>query len=285
MGSLKTVPGAALAPENYAFLERYIQQETGIAIGPDKNYLLESRLATVLQDERLGSLNELCVRLRAGIPEVLRRRIAECMTTHETSFFRDPALFEALRSDLVPEVAQARQASKTLRIWSAACSSGQEAYSLAMLLFESGYAGWKLDIQGTDLSSRILARASAGRFLQLEVNRGLPAPLLVKYFQRAGLDWQIKEELRRVVHFAEFDLRQSMTGRGPFDLVFCRNVLIYFDMPTRKKILAGLQSTLVPGGYLLLGASETTFQLDPGFERKSIRNVVAYQNGARGVKP
>ena len=120
------------------------------------------------------------------------------------------------------------------------------------------------------------------RFLQIEVNRGLPAPLLVKYFQRAGLDWQIKEAIRRVVRFAAFDLRQSMSGRGPFDLVFCRNVLIYFDMPTRKKILAGLRGTLAPGGYLLLGASETTFNLDAGFERRTIRNMVAYQNAATG---
>ncbi len=271
-------------PANYGFLERYIQQETGISIGPDKSYLLESRLTPVVQDLGLRSLNELCGKLRTGVPELLRRRIAECMTTHETSFFRDPALFEALRTELLPELARLRQTSRTLRIWSAACSSGQEAYSLAMLLFEAGYADWTLDIQGTDLSSRIVARAAAGRFLHIEVNRGMPAPLLVKYFQRAGLDWQIKEELRRIVRFAQFDLRQSMMGRGPFDFIFCRNVLIYFDMPTRAKILAALRGTLAPGGYLVLGASETTFNLEVGFERKAIRNVVAYQNGERGAR-
>jgi chemotaxis protein methyltransferase CheR len=290
MGTSRTIPTPresenALTADNYAFMERYIQQGTGISLGPDKHYLLESRLAPVLQDEHLGSLNELCTRLRNGVSETLRRRIAESMTTHETSFFRDPALFDVMRTELVPDVARQRQSTRTLRIWSAACSSGQEPYSLAMMLFEAGYADWRLEVTGTDLSSRILARAGAGRFLHIEVNRGMPAPLLVKYFQRDGLDWQIKEEVRRVVRFAEFDLRQSMSGRGPFDFVLCRNVLIYFDLPTRKKILSELRGTLAPGGYLLLGASETTFNMDVGFERKSIRNVVAYQSTGAGAKP
>ena len=160
----------AITLENYGFLERFIQQETGISLGPDKQYLLESRLTPVLQDERLASLNDLCGRLRRGVPDAMRRRLAECMTTHETSFFRDPALFDALRNDLLPEIAGLRQATKTLRIWSAACSSGQEAYSLAMLLLEGPYADWKIEIEGTDLSARILERASSGRFLQIEVN-------------------------------------------------------------------------------------------------------------------
>ncbi len=289
METTRTIPlqpreqANALTPENYGFLERYIHQETGISLGQDKLYLLESRLVPLLQDESLGSLNELCTRLRQGVSESLRRRIAESMTTHETLFFRDPAVFEALRTDLLPELARKRQSTKTLRIWSAACSSGQEPYSLAMLLFEAGYSDWKLDILGTDLSSRILARAATGRFLQIEINRGMPAPLLVKYFQRAGLEWQIKDEIRRVVRFAPLDLRQSMRGLGPFDFVLCRNVLIYFDMPTRKKILAELRGTLAPGGYLLLGASETTFNLDAAFERKTIRNTVAYQSAETGA--
>ena len=140
-----------------------------------------------------------------------------------------------------------------------------------MLLLEAGYSEWKLDILGTDFSSRILARAAAGRYFQIEVNRGVPPPLLAKYFQRIDADWQIKEQVRRVVRFAPFDLRQSMSNLGPFDLVLCRNVLIYFDVPGRKKILGELRSTLAPGGYLLLGASETTFNLEDGFLRKSIR--------------
>jgi chemotaxis protein methyltransferase CheR len=273
-----------LTAENYSFLERYIHQETGIALGPDKQYLLESRLAPVLEDERISSLNQLSMRLRGPVQESVRRRIAECMTTHETLFFRDPAVFDLLRSDLIPELAKDRRSTKTLRIWCAACSSGQEPYSLAMLLVEAGYADWQIDILGTDLSSRILDRAARGRYLQIEVNRGLPAHLLVKHFERAGLEWQLKEDIRRMVRFQQFDLRQSMMGLGSFDFVLCRNVLIYFDMPTRKKILAEIHGRLAQGGYLLLGASETTFNLDDRFNRKTIRTAVAYQKPAAGVK-
>jgi len=274
----------ALTPENYGFIERYIHEATGITLGQDKNYLLESRLMPVLEEERLGSLNELCTRLRKGVPESLRRRIAECMTTHETLFFRDPRVFDVLRTDLLPELAKDRQATRTLRVWSAACSSGQEPYSLAMLLLEAGYADWKIEILGTDLSSRILARATEGRYLQIEINRGMPAPLLVKYFQRAGLDWQVRDELRRIVRFAPFDLRQSMGPLGTFDLVLCRNVLIYFDQEARAKILAGLRDTLSPGGFLLLGASESMYNMEAGFVRRTSGQTVAYQRTAAGVR-
>ncbi len=235
----------------------------------------------MVRDEHLASLNELPGRLRQGATEDLRRRIAESMTTHETTFFRDPAVFEMLRAELLPELARERQASHELQIWSAACSSGQEPYSLAMLLFEAGYGSWKLDILGTDLSSRILARATAGRFPQLEVNRGLPAHLLVKYFRREGLDWQIKDEIRRAVRFRPFDLRQPATGLGPFDLVLCRNVLIYFDLATRERILTQIRRSLRPGGYLVLGASETTFNLNVKFERKTMQHAVAYRKAAK----
>jgi chemotaxis protein methyltransferase CheR len=275
MATLTSV--APLTADNYEFLERYIYRQTGIALGSDKLYLMESRLAPVLQDQRLGSLNELCSLLRRGVPESLRCRIAECMTTHETLFFRDPAVFDAIRTDLLPALASARRATRSLRVWSAACSSGQEPYSLAILLLEAGFADWRIEILGTDLSSRILARASAGEYLQIEVNRGLPAPLLVKFFRRAGLNWQIKDEIKRLVRFAPFDLRHSPSQFGAFDLVLCRNVLIYFDAETRKTILARLRSTLAPGGYLLLGASETTFNMDPGLIRKTVGTTVAYQ--------
>jgi len=181
------------------------------------------------------------------------------------------------RSEVLPEIARHRQATRTLRIWSAACSSGQEPYSLAMLLLEAGYRNWNIQILGTDLSSQILERAGAGRYLQIEISRGLPASLLVKYFERAGLDWQIKDEVRRLVRFSPLDLRQGLRALGPFDLVLCRNVLIYFDLETRRGILAGIRGVLAPGGYLMLGASETTFNLDNSFARKTVRNTVVYQ--------
>ena len=273
----------ALSPENYTFLQQYIQRESGISLGNDKLYLLKSRLQPIVEQQRLKSLDELCVRLRANPPEALRRAVVESMTTHETLFFRDPAVFDMLRGELIPEMVKMRAASKTLRIWCAACSSGQEPYSLAMLLLEMGLTGWNLQILATDLSSQILARAQSGRFLQIEVNRGLPASLLVKYFQREGLEWQLKDTVRRMVRFMAFDLRHHMQGLGPYDLILCRNVLIYFETDTRKKILAGLRKSLAPGGYVLLGASETTFTLDDGFLRKTMRNSVVYQTPQEGA--
>ncbi len=267
----------SLSADNYAFLQQYILRESGIALDSDKLYLLKSRLQPVIDSEKMASLDVLCERLRKTSSEPLRRKVVESMTTHETLFFRDPAVYEMLRNDLLPELASQRQSTRSLRNWSAACSSGQEAYSIAMTLLDLGYRDWNIQITGTDLSSQILDRATAGRYLQIEVNRGLPASLLVKYFQRAGLDWQIKDEVRRMTRFTPLDLRQSFRSLGTFDLILCRNVLIYFDMATRKSILGALRGALVPGGYLLLGASETTFNLDDSFLRKSIRNSTVYQ--------
>jgi len=272
----KPAVDTSLTADNYAFLRDFIHRESGIALGDDKLYLLQSRLRPIVESEKLGSLNRLCDQLRLT-PDKLRRRVVEALATHETLFFRDPAAFEALRTDILPELAKQRQATRTLRIWSAACSTGQEAYSLVMLMLENGYADWNLRIDGTDLSSQIVERATAGRFLQIEVSRGLPAKLLVKYFQRAGLEWQIRDEVRKPCTFTTFDLRQNMLGRGPYDLVLCRNVLIYFDNETRRRILNGIRGIMLPGAYLLLGASETTFNMDAGLVRRSFGNTVAYQ--------
>jgi len=284
MGTLRILPGASegISPENYAFLEQYIQRESGILLGPDKLYLIKSRLQPLMDQERLTSLNQLCERLQKTPSESLRRRVVESMTTHETLFFRDPAVFDMLRTELIPEVAKAQSGARTLRIWSAACSSGQEPYSLAMMLLEAGYGDWSIEILGTDISSQILERAAAGTYLQIEVNRGLPAPMLIKYFQRAGLDWRISEKIRRMVRFANFDLRQNPTGFGPFHLVLCRNVLIYFEIETRKKILAGIRSRLAAGGFLVLGASETTTNVDDTLVRRTMKNSVVYQAPGQG---
>ena len=283
MGTVHALPTQTdgLTPENYSFLERYIHRESGILLGPDKLYLLKARLQPVIELERLASLDQLCDRLRSTPTEALRRRVVESMTTHETLFFRDPAVFDALRYDVIPELAKARAGSRTLRIWSAACSSGQEPYSLAMMLLEAGYGDWTNDILGTDISSQIIERAGAATYLQIEINRGLPAPMLVKYFERKGMDWRIKDNVRRMVRFLQVDLRQNMSGIGPFDLVLCRNVLIYFELETRRRILAGFRSCLAPGGYLVLGASETTLNVDETYVRRQIRNTVVYQVPAR----
>jgi chemotaxis protein methyltransferase CheR len=162
-------------------------------------------------------------------------------------------------------------------VWSAAASTGQEAYSFAMLLLEMGLHNWNVSIVGTDLNDAVLQRARAGRYLQIEVNRGLPAQLLVKYFKREGMDWQLKDEVRRMVTFEQDDLRKGTNARGPFDLVFCRNVLIYFDRATKINVLARIHRSLAPGGYLLLGGSETTLNLDERFVRRSIGGATFHQ--------
>ena len=277
-------PGAPeLTTGNYAFLQDYIHRESGIALGQDKLYLLKSRLLPVMEGEHLGSLDELCQRLRSAPTAALRRSVVEAMTTHETLFFRDPAVYDALRTAIIPAIASARKTTRSMRIWSAACSSGQEPYSLAMLFLEAGLGDWKIEILGTDLSTQILERAAAGSYLQIEVNRGLPSPMLVKYFQRSGLGWLIKSEVRKFVRFTQFDLRNDMRSLGAFDLVLCRNVLIYFDVETRKKILSGIRGVLQPGGYFLMGSSETTFNLDDNFVRSTCGAITVYQAPAPGV--
>jgi chemotaxis protein methyltransferase CheR len=272
-----------LSTDNYAFLRAYIQRESGIALGDDKLYLFKSRLLPIMERERVRSLDELCDRLRNAATPALRRHVVEAMTTHETLFFRDPAVYDALRASIIPAIARMRQATRSMRIWSAACSSGQEPYSLAMLLLELGFADWRIEILGTDLSTQILDRAASGSYLQIEVNRGLPASLLVKYFQRAGLGWQVKSEVRKLVRFSQFDLRNNMGPLGSFDLVLCRNVLIYFDLETRKRILGGIRGVLHPGGYFLMGSSETTFNLDDNFVRSACGATTVYQTPALPV--
>jgi chemotaxis protein methyltransferase CheR len=227
---------------------------------------------------RLGSLDGLCAML--GGPannSVLKRQVVEAMTTNETFFFRDAAQYDALRTIIIPNLIAQRQDSRKMSFWSAASSSGQEAYSLAMMLLEMGLGDWKIKICGTDLSTQMAARSSAGRYLQIEVNRGLPVAYLLKYFDRAGLEWQLKEEVRCMVDFTTFDLRQNMKARGPYDLVFCRNVLIYFDMDAKRRILEQIHGTLFRGGYLLLGGSETTLNLTARFERRVFGQTVLYQ--------
>ncbi len=268
---------ALISPENYAFLQRYVYQESGIVIDAGKNYLLESRLLPIVKQERLSTLNDLCALLRTTALMGLRSRVIEAMTTNETLFFRDVAVFDALQNHILPGLVQSRRDTRRISIWSAAASSGQEAYSIAMILKEMNLAGWKLQILGTDLNQQILDKAAAGRYLQIEVNRGLPARHLVKYFKRAGLDWQINDELRSMVTFQRFDLRNPMRMFGPFDLVFCRNVLIYFDVETKKKILGALRQTLVREGLLALGAAETTINLDNGYRRVAYGSAAFYQ--------
>ncbi len=264
-------------PLNYRFLQDYVYRESGIVLDGDKQYLLDARLMPIVHQRQLGSLNDLCALLRATSDLSLKQEVVDAMTTNETLFFRDLPQWEALKTKVIPELVERRQASRQLSFWSAAASSGQEVYTLAILLLEMGLGGWNIRILGTDLSHSILERARSGKYRQIEVNRGLPVQYLVKYFERSGLDWQLKDEVRRMVHFEIFDLRRSMRTLGPFDIVFCKNVLIYFDVATKKKILAEIKGTLFNGGCLLLGGSETALFLNSIYRRKTIGGATLFE--------
>jgi chemotaxis protein methyltransferase CheR len=270
-------PEASITAENYAFLQDQIYKGSGIVLDDTKLYLIESRLIPIVRKERVGTLNDLCALIRAVEGAPLKKQVVEAMTTNETLFFRDAGAFEALQKTVLPGLVEQRKSVRRISIWSAASSSGQEAYSLAMLLLEMGLAEWQIRILGTDLNDQILDRARAGRYIQIEVNRGLPAKYLVKYFQRAGLEWQIKDEVRKMVEFAPLDLRRSLRTMGPFDLVLCRNVLIYFDIETKIKILREIRQTMFAKGLLLLGSAETTLNLDAAFIRRVVGQATFYE--------
>lgn len=261
---------------NYRFLQQHVYSQAGILLEDNKHYLFECRLAPIVRRLGLGSINDLCALLQATREPGIGRQVVEAMTTNETYFFRDPAHYDAIRTALLPRLKEERRDTKILRFWSAAASTGQEAYSLAMLLLENGFEDWNIQILGTDFSSTVLERARSGRYHQIEVNRGLPAALLIKYFRRSGMDWVLSEKVRQMVRFETIDLRKSLRALGPFDLVFCRNVLIYFDAATKNNILRELHGTLFRGGWLLLGGAETAFGIEAWFDRQPAEDGTAY---------
>jgi chemotaxis protein methyltransferase CheR len=255
-------------PENYRFLQENIRRQSGIVLDDGKDYLVEARLLPIALEYGLKNLDDLCMKLRLLSDVSLQRRVIEAMTTNETFFFREPAHFEALRLHVVPALLELRRADQKLTFWSAASSTGQEAYSLAMLLCEMGLDSWDIRIIGTDLSSPVLDRATAGVYNQVEIERGLPPALRAKYCtQRRADSWEIKPILRRMTSFQLFDLRFNIRSLGPFDVVFCRNVLIYFDPITKSRIIDDVRTALKPGGYLFLGGSEVSLPVGPGFKR------------------
>jgi chemotaxis protein methyltransferase CheR len=255
-------------PDNYRFLQEHIRRQSGIMLDDGKEYLLEARLLPVAQNYGLKSLDDLCTRLRSLSDISLQRKVVEAMTTNETYFFREPAHFEALRTQVLPALIESRRTEQKLTLWSAAASTGQEAYSLAMLLCEMGLRSWDVRIVGTDISSNVLDRAAAGVYNQVEIERGLPVPLRTKYCtKRADDTWEIDPGLRRMTAFQLFDLRYNVRALGRFDIVFCRNVLIYFEPITKSRIVEDIHLTLNPGGYLFLGGSEVSLPMGPGFQR------------------
>jgi chemotaxis protein methyltransferase CheR len=258
-----------MTDQDFDFIRKLVRDRSAVALEDGKQYLVESRLAPLVREQKLESIAELVALLRAPFSDGLQQQVVEAMVTTETTFFRDLHPFEALRKALIPDLVQKRQNQRCLNIWCAACSTGQEPYSLALLIREHfpQLAGWKVNILATDLSRDVLARARQGRYSQIEVNRGLPAALLVKHFRQHGTSWQIHEEIRGMIDFQELNLIRAWPALPRMDLVFLRNVMIYFDVEVKKTILGRMANVLQSDGYLLLGGAETTFNLNGSYQR------------------
>ena len=256
-----------MTPLDYDFLRKALKERSGLVLSADKQYLVESRLLPIARKAGFGNLGELVAALKHGDTDVLMTRVVEAMTTNETFFFRDKTPFENFRSPVLPALLAARGGSRTIRIWCAAASTGQEPYSLAMALkdAEGDVAGWRIEIIATDLASEVLERAQAGIYSQFEVQRGLPIQLLIKYFAKVGDMWQIAPEIRAMVKFRQLNLLADFSALGTFDLIFCRNVLIYFDQETKISLLNRLGRMTAGDGYLVLGAAETVVGLTDSF--------------------
>ncbi|HLZ68154.1 MAG TPA: protein-glutamate O-methyltransferase [Aliidongia sp.] len=254
--------------DDFNLLSRLIKDRSGLTLTKDKAYLLESRLLPVARKWNLKSLDELVMRLRTRSEAGLVRDVVEAMTTNESFFFRDIKPFDQFKQVVLPYLLQARGANRTIKIWSAACSSGQEPYTLGMILKEEKQklTGWNVDILATDLSTEILAKAQAGLYSQFEVQRGLPIQLLVKYFKQAGDRWQIDSAIREMVRYRPFNLLDELAGLGQLDVIFCRNVLIYFDQPTKQMVLERMAKQLAPDGFLYLGGAETVVGITDKFQ-------------------
>jgi chemotaxis protein methyltransferase CheR len=242
----------------------YLRRSSGLVIGVDKQYLVESKIRPILRREKMSGLTELVSLLERGNSPALAKEVLEAMTVNETFFFRDKIPFDNFRHIMLPNLIAARAHQKSLRIWSAACSSGQEPYSLTMILldeFAHKLQGWRVEIVGTDLSEPVLTKARKGVYTQFEVQRGLPTPLLLRHFTQMGDTWQVSEKIRSVVSFVLFNLLTDYSQLGRFDVIFCRNVLIYFDQSRKTDILNRMARALAPDGYLVLGASENIIGL------------------------
>ncbi len=268
-----------VATVDFEYLRTLVKDHTAIVIDADKEYLAETRLAPLVSEQGCASLQEFLRRLRCASFSGLHRKVLDAMTNNETWFFRDAHPFTALTGTLIPALMKKREAGREISIWSAACSSGQEPYSIAMAVRENfNLPGWRFSILATDFSATMLQRAKTGLYRQMEVNRGLPAKLLVRYFVQEGLHWQLKPEVLGMVSFRFLNLAEPWGNLVPAaDIVFLRNVLIYFDVETRKAILQRVRRVLAPDGFLFLGCAETTLNLDAEFERVQAGSYVCYQ--------
>ncbi|MGE3334657.1 MAG: protein-glutamate O-methyltransferase CheR [Rhodospirillaceae bacterium] len=250
-------------PQVFAAAASFLKAQSGLALTPDKAYLLNSRLQPVAEQYGCSSVAALVARLTPAAPAKLKQDVVEAMTTNETSFFRDTTPFELFKTQVLNELIERRKARRSLRILCAAASSGQEPYSLAMLLAENAarLPGWKTQILAVDLDSKVLQRAESGIYTQFEVQRGLPVQLLMKYFEQCPQGWSLKPQIKSMVQFQRCNLLEPFSHFGEFDVIFCRNVLIYFDTPTKRNVLERLATHLAPDGFLFLGGAETVLDI------------------------
>ncbi len=272
-----------MKPEDFKFLCDLVKKRSGLILTEDKGYLLESRLMPLARRHDLGGLEGLANELRTKKDEKLIIEVTEAMTTNESFFFRDKKPFDMFRDNVLPEFIKNRAAKKEFRLWCAAASSGQEPYSLAMIMKEAAtrLAGWKIGIVGTDISKDILEKARNGVYSQFEVQRGLPIQLLMKHFDKHEDMWRIKPDLRSMIEYKYFNLLESLAPLGTFDVVFCRNVLIYFDQETKGKVMAQIASLMPSDGLLFLGGAETVLGITDKFQPiKGFRGVYGLAGGS-----
>ncbi len=269
-----------MTPSDYDFLRKLLKDRSGLVLSADKQYLVESRLLPVARKGGINGLGDLVQKLKSG-NEKLTTAVVEAMTTNKSFFFRDKIPFDHFREAILPPLLRARASQRRLRIWCAAASTGQEPYSLAMCLKEQGsqLAGWRVEIIGTDLSLEVLEKAKAGIYSQFEVQRGLPIQMLVKYFAPAGELWQLSSELRGMVQYRPLNLLQDFSHLGSFDVIFCRNVLIYFDQDTKIAVLNRIARVVEADGFLVLGAAETVVGLTDSFKPLTDRRGLYVPNG------
>lgn len=276
-----------MTPLDYEYLRKLLKERSGLDLSADKHYLVESRLVPLARRVGLPGIPELVQKMKGAGADALTADVVEAMTTNETFFFRDKIPFDHMRETILPALTKARANRRTLRIWSAASSTGQEPYSIAMLLREAGQAlaGWRVEIVATDLAQSVLEKSKAGMFSQFEVQRGLPIQMLVKYFAQVGEMWQIAADIRAMVQYRPLNLLAEFAHLGGFDVVFCRNVLIYFDQETKVGVLNRIARITAPDGYLVLGAAETVVGLTDAFKPMPDRRGLYAPSPAGAGKP
>jgi chemotaxis protein methyltransferase CheR len=272
---------------DFLFLQDLLYKKSGLSLSKDKAYLLESRLGTLCRKLKIDSREDLVRQLRTIRSSQLEMAVIEAMTTNETLFFRDRMPFDNFKSIALPEAMVRNASTRTMRIWCAAVSSGQEAYSLAMILddMQRELAGWKIELIGTDISAEILDKAQSGVYSQFEIQRGLPVQQLLKYFVQEGDQWRVADRLRKMVRFETFNLLDDMSKFGVFDVIFCRNVMIYFDLPTKIRTMKHLAERLKPEGALFLGAAETVIGISDALAPDREHRGLYRRSGHAGAQP